>query len=293
MTPACQSLFGKTPLLLTTLILIACSYPKAHAQFAAAVTPPRFELQTDPGNVTRQVLEITHAIQGTGNYKVYTTDWSMDATGALSFYEKIQPGSCRPWVAIERKEVAVAMGTRVRFRFEVSPPADVKPQECRFALMIESKPQEVQPGPTASFPMNGRIAVIVYVSIGDVMPLLEAGAVSIVTVDGQVAPGISIRNSGAATGRLTGFVKGLDASGAAIEFQPESVPILPEQTRVIALLPYEPGMKPNAVGVNAASARPSIKWPLAVNGTLEFGISGVGKIPVNLKVDNVAVRPKQ
>ena len=66
------------------------------------MTPPRFELSAEPGKTTRQVMEITHATPGAGTYRVYTTDWSMAADGALSFYDTLQPGSCRPWVAIEQ-----------------------------------------------------------------------------------------------------------------------------------------------------------------------------------------------
>ncbi|MDE2627234.1 MAG: hypothetical protein KGL99_08805, partial [Burkholderiales bacterium] len=185
----------------------------AQAQFAAAVTPPRFEIAVEPGQVTRQVFEITQAIPGDSTYRVYTTDWSMDATGALTFYETLQPGSCRPWVAIERKEVTVARGARVRFRFEVAPPAGVTPQECRFALMIESKPQDVKTGDIASFPMNGRIGVIVYVSVGGAKAVLEPGALSVGPFDGRPTPLLAVHNRGNATGRLSGILNGTDAAG--------------------------------------------------------------------------------
>ena len=52
--------------------------------------------------------------------------------------------SCRPWVAIERREITVPGGGRYRFRFEVEPPADAPPRECRFALMIEGDEQTAQ-----------------------------------------------------------------------------------------------------------------------------------------------------
>ena len=253
----------------------------AHAQFAAAVTPPRFEVSVEPGQVTRQVMEITHAIPGTGTYRVYTTDWSVDASGALTFYDTLQPGSCRPWVAIERKEVAVAQGTRVRYRFEVAPPADATPQECRFALMIESKPQDVKTSETSSFPMNGRIGVIVYVSIGGAKAVLEPGAVSVGNFDGRPTPMLMVRNSGNATGRLSGILKGTDAAGATIEFSPETVPVLPGQSRAIALQPYEPGPRAAASGV---SAPPRLRWPLNLRGTLEYGPPGTGRFELDRSV---------
>ena len=256
----------------------------AQAQFAAAVTPPRFEISVEPGQVTRQVMEITHAIPGTGTYRVYTTDWHLDASGALTFYDVLQPGSCRPWVAIERKEVNVAQGARVRYRFEVAAPADAAPRECRFALMIESKPQEVQANASASFPMSGRIAVIVYARIGAAKAVLEAGETSIAALDGRPTPMLMVRNTGNATGRLSGVLKGTDATGATIEFTPESVPILPDTARRIALQAYEPGPR------TAASVPPPLKWPLSLRGVLEYGPDSAGRVEVNR---HIAERPAQ
>lgn len=251
----------------------------ANAQFAAAVTPPRFEVSVEPGQVARQVMEITHAIPGSGTYRVYTTDWNMDATGALTFYDTLQPGSCRPWVAIERKEVTVAMGARMRYRFEVSPPSDATPQECRFALMVESKPQEVKTSETSSFPMNGRIAVIVYVSIGGAKPVLEPGMSSIGKFDGRPTPMLMVHNRGNATGRLSGILKGTDAAGTTVEFTPEQVPILPGKSRQVALQPYEPSLRASA---SASTPQvPLLKWPLALRGTLEYGPGGSARFKLD------------
>jgi hypothetical protein len=257
----------------------------SRAQFAAAVTPPRFEFNVEPGQVARQVMEITHAIPGTGNYRVYTADWNMDATGALTFYDTLQPGSCRPWVAIERRDITVTQGARLRYRFEVAPPGNATAQECRFALMVESRPQEVKTGDTASFPMNGRIGVIVYASVGGAKAVLEPGSLSIGQFDGRPTPMLMVRNSGNATARLSGILKGTDASGASIEYSPESVPILPGQTRRIALQPYEPPKAPPPkTGPAANSAQTQLALPLNLRGALEYGPAGTGRIELDRSV---------
>lgn len=256
------------------------------AQFAAAVTPPRFELSVEPGQVARQVLEITHAIPGSGSYRVYSADWSMDASGALTFYDTLQPGSCRPWVAIERRDITVANGSRLRYRFEVAPPADAGARECRFALMIESKPQEVKTGDTASFPMNGRIGVIVYASVGAARALLEAGELELGSFDGRRTPLLTVHNRGNATARLGGSVKGVDQAGTTFEFSPETVPILPGQTRRIALQPFEPPSRTPA----RPAAVSAVQWPLALRGTLEYGPAGAGRLELDRSVSE---RPAQ
>jgi len=261
----------------------------AQAQFAAAVTPPRFEVGVEPGQVTRQVMEITQAIPGGGTYRVYTTDWSMDNAGALTFYDKLQPGSCRPWVAIERKEITVAMGARLRYRFEVAPPADATPQECRFALMIESRPQDVKTSEASSFPMNGRIGVIVYVRVGNAKAVLEPGEASVGMFDGRPTPMLAVHNSGNATGRLSGILKGTDGAGTTIEFTPETVPILPGQTRQIALQPYEPAPRGPVVASAPVPAR-QLKWPVRLRGALEYEPAGASRFELERTVTE---RPAQ
>jgi hypothetical protein len=256
------------------------STPPADAQFAAAVTPPRFEVDVQPGDVTRQVIEITQSAGVAGSYRIYTTDWTIDGNNALTYYNTIQPGSCRPWVAIERRDLSIAAGARMRYRFEVAPPAQTTPQECRFALMVESQPQNVRSGDIASFPMSGRIAVIVYVRVGDAKPVLEPGAATLGSANGRDVPVLSVSNRGNATGRLSGILKGVDAAGETLEFSPDASPILPGQTRQVVLQPYEPAPRPvGAVSAATAAARP-LRWPVRLSGVLEYGPNAAGRFAV-------------
>jgi hypothetical protein len=251
----------------------------AHAQFAAAVTPPRFEVEVAPGQVTRQVMEITQSAGVAGNYRIYTADWNLDGAGTLTYYTTLQPGSCRPWVSIERRDLAVAAGARMRYRFEVAPPADATAQECRFALMVESQPQNVKSGETASFPMSGRIAVIVYARVGDARPVLEPGAATVGTDNGRSIPVLTVSNRGNATGRLSGILRGTDAAGEDFEFSPDAVPILPGQTRDVALHPYEPSLPASAVRTLR-----TLHWPLRLKGLVEYGPGTTGRFELERTV---------
>jgi hypothetical protein len=285
---ACQTLLRNRILLALATAGIAAAGP-AWSQFSAAVTPPRFELSVEPGQVTRQVLEINQATPGAGTYRIYTNDWDLSVGGTLTFYDTLQPGTCRRWVAIERAEVTVTMGSRVRYRFEVAPPADTTAQECRFALMVEGKPQEVKTGDSASFPMSGRIAVIVYVRVGGAKPVLEPVAMSIAQVDGRPTPALLVHNSGNATGRLGGILTGTDADGTTFEFTPDSAPILPGITRQISLQPYQPGLRaPASASTPAAPAR--LKWPVHLRGMVEYGPKDTDRFELDRIV---AERPAQ
>jgi hypothetical protein len=235
----------------------------AQAQFSLAVSPPRFELSTKPGERVREVLELTHSDARAGAYKLKTADWTLRPDGSVDFSDELLPGSCRPWVAIERRELSITPGRPYRYRFEIAPPADTPPMECRFAVMIEG--QEPAAAPGMPIALGARIGVIVYVAIGDVAPVLELAGTAIKTVNGRPTPVLKVRNSGTAHGRLAGFLGGKDADGTALEVQASNTPIMAGETREIALVATKPGDIETAV---------AIRYPLAVSGKLEWGRKG-------------------
>jgi fimbrial chaperone protein len=226
--------------------------------FAAMVSPPRFELSGKPGETQRQVVEITNADSRAATYRMRTSDWTLGANAMVQLSDALADGSCRPWVAIERKEITVAAGGRYRYRFEITPPPGAS-GECSFALVLEGGGEEVQAGKNISIPVNGRIAVIVYVTLGDAAPQLDVVRTAVAEREGRKVPLLYVRNTGNAHGRLEGFLDGTDASGRRIEFTPAGLPILPGETREIAL---------NVAG--EGESRPAVAFPIAIRGTLEW-----------------------
>ena len=228
--------------------------------FAALVSPPRFELSVKPGERLREVLEISNAGAEVAKFRIRTADWALDKNAAVAFDESLQPGSCRPWVAIERRDISVPAGGKYRYRFEVAPPAEAVSGECRFALLIEGDDQKVQASDNVSFPVSGRLGVIVYVSVGNTAPELAVVGTSVGSVNGELMPLLNVRNTGNAHGRLSGFLSGTDAAGKKLDFTPATLPILPGETRTISL------------AVNREVDEPTkIAYPIVIHGSLEWG----------------------
>lgn len=248
----------RTPLgavLLGALLLAPCA---ATAQgFAAMVTPPRFELEGKPGETQRHVIEIMNADNQSASYHMRTADWTLDANDVVQLSEALTPGSCRPWVAIERRDVSVGSGARYRYRFEVTPPADAT-GECRFAVVLTGGADTVNAG-QIKIPISGQIAVIVYLTLDGAKPALEVLGSSVVERQGRKVPVIRVRNTGTAHTRLEGFLKGVDPGGKRVEFTPSGLPILPGETREIAL---------DAAG--EGDTRPDVPYPIVISGTLEW-----------------------
>lgn len=244
------------------LAALACGQQPALAQgFAAYVSPPRIVAQVQPGQTLRDIIEIQHVGRIRGSYRIYTNDWDLQGDQSVRFTDDLLPDSCRPWVAVERRELSLDPNARYRYRFEVTPPADTPVRECRFALMVEGlDPTQVRG--SLNFPVGGRIAVIVYLSVGAAAPALVLQSASVATLNGQPTPVLNIRNEGTAHGRLDGVVTATDADGNSVELVPADAPILPGQTRSITLsVAVEPGQTPP----------PPLRFPLQVKGTLEWG----------------------
>jgi len=208
--------------------------------FAVAASPARFELTAKPGTVVRGVLEINNAAPTAATYAMKTADWTLDQGAGAQFTEALKPGSCRPWVAIERHEVSVSGHSGYRFRFEVAPPAGTPRGECRFAILIEGKEEPVKTKAGLVFPVSGRLGVIVYVNVGDAQPVLTTVGGVVAKIGGEETPALLVKNTGDAHGRLAGFLSGVDAKGVNIEFTPASLPILPGETRAIPLIVDQP-----------------------------------------------------
>ncbi len=243
------------------VIALASAPISALAQgFAAYITPPRFEVQVTAGQNLRQVVEIQHVGQQKGNYRVYTNDWTFLPDNSVAFSDALSADSCRPWVAVERRELTIEPGARYRYRFEITPPPGTPARECRFALMVEGLEAARVQG-TLDFPVGGRIGVIVYASVGDAAPQLEITATRVAQVDGKPTAVVDVHNRGNAHGRLEGFLNGTDANGARFEMAPADLPILPGETRRIAITPVAEDGKPV----------PEIRFPLTVKGNLEWG----------------------
>jgi hypothetical protein len=239
----------------------ACLAPDARArEFSAAVSPPRFELAMNAGEGSRQVIEITNTSSEPSTYHFRTADWALDEGAGVHFSDELAADSCRPWVAIERRELEVPAGGRYRFRFEVTPPAGTPARECRFAIMIEGDEQLARTADGLNLPVAGRIGVIVYASVGNAAPDLQLVSAAVAEVHGRNLPILQVNNLGNAHGRLSGFLEGIDASGRRLEFEPSTLPILPLEIRAIPLTASE---QPETIV--------DIAYPVTIKGVLEWG----------------------
>ncbi|MBV8144344.1 MAG: hypothetical protein JO184_04985 [Gammaproteobacteria bacterium] len=247
---------------ISSSILLVGSLMALHCRaedFAAVVSPPRFEVAAKAGTTLRQVIEVTNRSVTPAHYRFHTADFVLGADYGITFHDELLPGSCRPWVAVERSQVELPSGGTIRYRFEVQVPADAPSGECRFAIMIESAEPSVTKAGAIQLPIVGRIGVIVYVTVGDGAPQLEIFGPEVVTQNGQRLPALRVHNSGTAHTRMSGFLTGKDASGRSFDFTPSDLPILPGEIRSVVFAPSTPD-----------GTTPTLTFPVSVKGTLQW-----------------------
>ena len=247
------------------LLAALCGTAAQAGPFEIAVSPSRFELSGRNTQRIGQSLDIQNLGGTPTELSVRTIDWTYSPEGQISYHDALQPGSCRPWVTLERRLVRVPARGKASFRFQVDVPVDAARGECRFMLAIEG----VEPahkaliesgGASLSLPVNGRIAVAVYMAVNGAQPQLEMRSLGVKELDGSRKPVVTVHNSGDAHGRLDGSLDATDAQGRSLELLPEGTPILPGQTRTLPLTPR----------ASAQGKPPEMQWPLKTQGTLDW-----------------------
>jgi hypothetical protein len=251
--------------------------PAPAAPFELAVLPSRFELSSKSGARIGQSLTLQNVGASPAEVAIRTLDWDYTDQGGIRFHEELIPGSCRPWVTLERHKVTVAPRAQRAFRFQVDVPADAQRRECRFMLAIESAEpaftsQMSSGGASISLPVSGRIAVAVYVAVNGAEPKLEVIGLGVRESGGHKEPYITVRNVGDAHGRLDGGIEAVDASGRKVELVPDGSPIMGGQTRSLSMVPrVEPGDKP-----------PQLAYPIKGTGRIDWD-NGSFKIDADFK----------
>lgn len=248
------------------------------APFEIAMSPSRLEIDAKAGERVGRSLDI-YNVGGTPTaVSVRTLDWTYSETGNISYLDALQPGSCRPWLTLERKSVTVAPRSKGAFRIQIDVPPDAPRGECRVMLAFEGIEPAYQAaiasgGMNLNLPVNGRIAVAVYVMVDGAAPELTMGQIAMKEVNGQKTAVLNVTNAGDAHGRLEGSLDAKDATGAAFEMIPETTPIMPGQTRALPL-----SVKADSVPKGMTAP----KFPVRISGTLDWE-RGAFKIDAELK----------
>ncbi len=258
-------------------LLLAFAGPALAAPFEVAVSPSRFELAAKSGTRLGQSIDIHNLGGAASDVAIRTIDWTYTPEGNITYHDELVPGSCRPWVTLERRTASIPARGKKAFRFQLDLPADAPRGECRFMVAIEGTEPAQQTviqssGASLNLPVTGRIAVAVYVMLNGAEPRLELKQLDSRDTKGQRGAFVTVSNVGDAHGRLEGSLDATDSQGRSFELVPEGTPILPGQTRTLALVPRG----------DSGQAPPQPSYPLKASGLLDWD-KGSFKVNAELK----------
>lgn len=251
--------------LLLALCLLNCGAARA-APFEMSVSPSRYELSAAAGTRVGQVLELRNMGAAPVQLTVRTLDWTYSTEGEIGYHDELLPGSCRPWVTLERRTLTLGAQEKRGFRFQVEVPPGTPRGECRFMVAVEGVEPAYQAvvrqgGMNLNLPVSGRMAVAVYVAVGGAVPRLTLESAGMRQHQGRNQPVVVVRNEGDAHGRLTGLLSARGAEGRTQEWMPENTPVMPGQTRQLVLAPRAQD--------GAAPDKP-LKPPISAKGLLDW-----------------------
>ena len=236
--------------------------------FGAGISPSKFELRAKPGAVLRDTITIVNTSPETADYKFSTVDWEMNDTQGPDFFEdQLLDNSCRPWVRLERKVVHIRPAEQKKYRFEIHVPKDAEPGLCKFALLIQpAEPAMASIGEgdqQIKFPVVGRYAAMVYVTIGDARAEIEFLGIGEQMQKDQRLPTLMLSNNGNTLDRAFGQITATDADGRRYVLIPSNFPVLPGRTEAIALSPEQSRNREPVVAI--------FSYPLTLKGKFEIG----------------------
>lgn len=263
--PAALSAATRNRLAVLALIAAALVSSARAAPFELGVAPSRYELSSKAGARVGQVLDLQNMGNAPTELTLRTLDWTYSADGQIGYHDELLPGSCRPWVTLERRNMKLGAMEKRGLRFQIDVPPGAARQECRFMIAVEGVEPAYQAlvreqGVNLRLPVSGRIAVAVYVAVEGAAPKLTLESAGMREQRGQRQPVVVVRNEGDAHGRLSGSLDVRGADGRKQEWLPEGTPVMPGQTRQLLLSPRaEEGSLPKA-----------LPFPVKASGLLDW-----------------------
>jgi hypothetical protein len=158
------------------LLLTALSGAVAPARATGpsfSLAPIRLEVSPTPGRAYTEALEITNESRESAHLKVYTEDWRLERDGAVTFARAGSgPRSASTWIRINPTELDLPPQATVDVRFTVTVPKGAPAGGYRAAIVVEQVPRPTPgQGPIREVALKARIASVLYVKVGDPIPV--------------------------------------------------------------------------------------------------------------------------
>lgn len=228
-----------TSLSLLFFALFFFLFSNAYAGFTLGISPVRWEAAGKPGKTLRNVITVTGGARAIQRVRLKVGDWMLTNEGTPVFAGAgSMPHSAASWIRFRPREFDVYPRQKKLVRVSIKIPEGTPPGTYLAALFFEppATTEGAKPGAANIF-IRGRIAFLIYVTVGNARPdgkILDVAWREMTKGKGPVVA-LKIRNDGDAHLRTNGTFSARSPSGKRYEGVLPALPILPGQTRWIPL----------------------------------------------------------
>lgn len=218
------------------LLGIAVAAPAA-ADTSLDVSPIRFHLHVQPGGEHTDAVRVLNTGEEPTRIRAYVEDWYLDEAGTPIFQPVGTQGkTSSPWIELAPSDFLVQKAEEEVVRFTVRVPEGTPPGGYHGALLLETLPLNRASSEVRQMFIQGRVACIVYVTVGEPVKSLEITAMETVNRKGTPLLRMQVQNTGLDFVRLAGDVVCL-ADGERIDetITVPDVPVLPGASRWVEL----------------------------------------------------------
>ncbi len=195
-------------------LLIILSIGNSYAQFSVGVAPPRFSLNLSAGSNHTEEFVIFSREDFSQDIKPDVRDWTLNLLGEVVVLEpSSQLYSASEWIDFINTPFILGSQTDKTLEVNIAVPDNIPDGSYWSTLTLTTEPkQEDHQG--MSIQQIGRLAVIIYVHVGQLLPsgelvdfYFEEGE------DGEIEIVALIQNTGNSVLRFAGTISFLDTSG--------------------------------------------------------------------------------
>ena len=224
------------PIILALAGLLAVTTP-ALADMSLDVSPIRVQARLEAGEEYTNAIRVLNSGKEPIRLRAYVEDWYLDDVGTPIFrpagtLEK----TSSIWIDAAPRDFLIEPGQTKFVRYTVTVPPDIADGGYHGALLLESLPLDRSQKNAMQMFVQGRVACMMYVSVGNPRKSARITSLAAVRKGDQNLLRVQVENDGEDFIRLDGgmeLLSGGEVVGDTVELP--DVPVLPGTRRVVDL----------------------------------------------------------
>lgn len=233
-----MGLFLRFFIMIFSLSLFLIPGLPVRADFSLGANPIRVEQTAQPGERLTDAITFNNTGDRPIHIVVSIEDWDLLMDGTPVFQKAGSlPGSIAPWIRVNPSEFDLEPGERIDVRYTVAVPKEASPGGFRGAVVFSNEPRPILGQRPAQITAKGRIATLVYLTVGRPTSTAKITGLSATPGKGKkMEIALDLYNDGPVHFRTKGEVRIRDENGRTLGKVPlPNVPVLPDHRRLIVL----------------------------------------------------------